>query len=193
MAGLRPAVSRPRRPAAVLRVVRPQFCLRDSPGLSRRRRVVRRRPLLRSGDGERWLAVRDMFLNEFGGYDGSEQSLWLLQAIPREWLRPGNRMSVERMGTLFGGTVDLAVQVAEDGNSLDRRCQTRQTGRQATKNPHPPPLWRQPPVGLRHRQRPSGGGAARRRCDAARSERRNASNRRSLLRGSNKSYSSHSV
>ena len=59
-----------------------------------------------------------MFLNEFGGYDGSEQSLWLLQAIPREWLRPGNRMSVERMGTLFGGTVDLAVQVAEDGNSL---------------------------------------------------------------------------
>ncbi|MFZ1932584.1 MAG: hypothetical protein WCB27_09575 [Thermoguttaceae bacterium] len=75
-------------------------------------------PSCAPGDGERWLAVRDMFLNEFGGYDGSEQSLWLLQAIPREWLRPGNRMSVERMGTLFGGTVDLAVQVAEDGNSL---------------------------------------------------------------------------
>jgi hypothetical protein len=75
-------------------------------------------PSCAPGDGERWLAVRDMFLNEFGGYDGSEQSLWLLQAIPREWLRPGNRMSVERMGTLFGGTVDLAVQVAADGNSL---------------------------------------------------------------------------
>ena len=59
-----------------------------------------------------------MFINEFGGYDGSEQSLWLLQAMPREWLRPGNRISVERMGTLFGGTVDLALQVAEDGNSV---------------------------------------------------------------------------
>jgi hypothetical protein len=75
-------------------------------------------PSCAPGDGERWLMVRNMFLNEFGGYDGSEQSLWLFQAIPREWLRPGNRMAVERMGTLFGGDVDLTAQVADDGNSL---------------------------------------------------------------------------
>ena len=75
-------------------------------------------PSCAPGDGERWLAVRNMFLNEFGGYDGTEQSLWLLQAIPREWLRPGNRMTVKEMGTTFGGTVDLTVQVAEDGNSV---------------------------------------------------------------------------
>ena len=52
-------------------------------------------PSCAPGDAERWLAVRNMFLGEFGGYDGSEQSLWLLQAIPRAWLRPGNRMTVE--------------------------------------------------------------------------------------------------
>jgi hypothetical protein len=75
-------------------------------------------PSCAPGDGERWLAIRNMFLNEFGGYDGGQQSLWLLQAIPRQWLRPGNRMTVEQMGTTFGGTVDLAVQVAADGNSL---------------------------------------------------------------------------
>jgi hypothetical protein len=75
-------------------------------------------PSCAPGDAERWLAIRNMFLNEFGGYDGSQQSLWLLQAIPREWLRPGNRMTVEQMGTTFGGSVSLAVQVAADGNSL---------------------------------------------------------------------------
>jgi hypothetical protein len=75
-------------------------------------------PSCAPGDAERWLAVRNMFLGEFGGYDGTQQSLWLLQAIPRAWLRPGNRMSVKEMGTTFGGTVDLAVQVAEDGNAV---------------------------------------------------------------------------
>jgi hypothetical protein len=75
-------------------------------------------PSCAPGEGERWLMVRNMFVGEFGGYDGSEQSLWLLQAMPREWLRPGNRMAVEKMGTLFGGTVDLALQVADDGNSV---------------------------------------------------------------------------
>jgi hypothetical protein len=74
-------------------------------------------PSCAPGDGERWLAVRNMFVNEFGGYDGTQQSLWLLQASPREWLRPGNRMAVERMGTTFGGTVNVHVQVAADGNS----------------------------------------------------------------------------
>ncbi len=75
-------------------------------------------PSCAPGDAERWLAVRNMFINEFGGYDGSQQSLWLLQAIPRAWLRPGNRMTVGKMGTLFGGTVDLTLQVADDGNSV---------------------------------------------------------------------------
>jgi len=75
-------------------------------------------PSCAPGDAERWLAVRNMFLNEFGGYDGTQQSLWLLQAIPRAWLRPGNRMTVNEMGTVFGGAVDLTVQVAEDGNSV---------------------------------------------------------------------------
>jgi hypothetical protein len=75
-------------------------------------------PSCAPGDAERWLAVRNMFLNEFGGYDGSEQSLWLLQAIPREWLRPGNRMSVRDMGTFFGGTINLRIRMADDGNSV---------------------------------------------------------------------------
>jgi hypothetical protein len=75
-------------------------------------------PSCAPGDAERWLAVRNMFVNEFGGYDGSQQSLWLLQAIPRAWLRPGNRMAVTDMGTCFGGKIDLEVQMAEDGNSV---------------------------------------------------------------------------
>jgi hypothetical protein len=70
------------------------------------------------GEGERWLALRRMFVDECGGYDGSEQSLWLLRAIPRAWLRPGNRMAVRDMGTWFGGKIDLEVQVAKDGNSV---------------------------------------------------------------------------
>ncbi|MCC6124558.1 MAG: hypothetical protein IT426_06335 [Pirellulales bacterium] len=75
-------------------------------------------PSCAPGDGERWQIIRKMFVNEFGGYDGSRQSLWLLQAIPRSWLKPGDRSSVEAMGTAFGGTVDLNLRVAADGNSV---------------------------------------------------------------------------
>jgi hypothetical protein len=70
------------------------------------------------GEGERWRAVRNMFVNELGGYDGSQQSLWLLQAIPRSWLKPGSRLSAKQMGTHFGGQVDLEVEAAKDGNSI---------------------------------------------------------------------------
>jgi hypothetical protein len=75
-------------------------------------------PSCAPGDAERWLAARGMSVREFGGYDGTPQSLWLLQAIPRAWLRPGNRLSVTDMGTFFGGKIDLDVQVADDGDSL---------------------------------------------------------------------------
>ena len=76
-------------------------------------------PSCAPGDGERWRAIRDMFVNERGGYDGSQQSLWLLQAIPRCWLKPGDRLAVKQMGTHFGGQVDLEAEVAKDGNSLN--------------------------------------------------------------------------
>ena len=69
-------------------------------------------------DAEHWRMVRDMFVREVGGYDGSEQGLFLLQAIPRSWLRPGERLAVTEMGTYFGGKISLDVQVAEDGNSV---------------------------------------------------------------------------
>jgi hypothetical protein len=59
-----------------------------------------------------------MFVNERGGYDGSQQSLWLLQAIPRSWLKPGDHLSAKDMRTYFGGHVDLEVDVAQDGNSV---------------------------------------------------------------------------
>lgn len=75
-------------------------------------------PACAPGDAERWLALRGMFVNERGGYDGSAQQLFLLQAIPREWLRPGNAMSVRGMGTWFGGKVDLTLEVSKDGNSV---------------------------------------------------------------------------
>jgi hypothetical protein len=75
-------------------------------------------PSCAPGDGDRWQLIRKMFINEFGGYDGSEQSLWLLQAIPREWLRPGNRMTVKEMGTMFGGKINLDLQMSDDGNSV---------------------------------------------------------------------------
>jgi hypothetical protein len=71
------------------------------------------------GDGIRWQAMRSMFVNERGGYDGSAQSLWLLQAIPRSWLKPGSRLAVSRMGSHFGGHVDLNAQMATDGNSVE--------------------------------------------------------------------------
>jgi len=75
-------------------------------------------PSCAPGDGERWQCIRKMFVHERGGYDGSAQSLWLLQAIPRSWLRPGDRLSVGDMGTTFGGKVDLEVDVARDGESV---------------------------------------------------------------------------
>jgi hypothetical protein len=59
-----------------------------------------------------------MFVNEIGGYDGSQQSLWLLQAIPRSWLKPGSHLSVKDMGTHFGGKVNVKIDAAEDGNSV---------------------------------------------------------------------------
>lgn len=76
-------------------------------------------PSCAPGDGVRWRAVRNMFINEMGGYDGSQQSLWLLQAIPRSWLKPGSSIGVERMGTHFGGQVDVSARVSRDGNSMD--------------------------------------------------------------------------
>jgi hypothetical protein len=75
-------------------------------------------PSCAPGDGERWQMIRRMFVNERGGYDGSQQSLWLLQAMPREWLKPGNRLAVKEMGTLFGGKIDLELEMARDGNSV---------------------------------------------------------------------------
>ncbi len=76
-------------------------------------------PSCAPGEGVRWRAVRNMFVNEMGGCDGSQQSLWLLQAIPRSWLKPGNSIGVEKMGTHFGGQVDVSARVSPDGNSMD--------------------------------------------------------------------------
>jgi len=75
-------------------------------------------PSCAPADTERWLAVRNMFVREDGGYDGSAQSLWLLQAIPREWLKPGDRLSARRIFTYFGGQIDVALHVAADGRSV---------------------------------------------------------------------------
>ncbi len=71
------------------------------------------------GDGIRWQAMRSMFVNERGGYDGSAQSLWLLQAIPRSWLKPGSTLGVDRVGSHFGGQVGLKVEIAKDGNAVE--------------------------------------------------------------------------
>lgn len=70
------------------------------------------------GDAERWRMVRAMFVNERGGGDGSQQSLWLLQAVPRSWIKPGCRMSVRGMGTSFGGKVDLSLMISAGGDSM---------------------------------------------------------------------------
>ncbi len=75
-------------------------------------------PSCAPGDGERWQIIRRMFVNERGGYDGSQQELFLLQAMPREWLRPGYRLAVRDMATWFGGKVDMTVEMAADGNSV---------------------------------------------------------------------------
>ncbi len=70
------------------------------------------------GDAVRWRAIRYMFVNERGGFDGGRQSLWLCQAIPRAWLKPGVHMGVKRMGTHLGGTVDVDTSLAQDRNSV---------------------------------------------------------------------------
>ncbi|MBI5705435.1 MAG: hypothetical protein HZC36_00415 [Armatimonadetes bacterium] len=75
-------------------------------------------PSCAPGDSERWQTIRRMFVNETGGYDGSAQSLFLLQAMPREWLKPGAKLGVKDMGTAFGGKVDLDVTVARGGSSV---------------------------------------------------------------------------
>lgn len=75
-------------------------------------------PSCAPGDGERWQIIRRMFVNERDIFEKPEQSLWLLQAIPRSWLRPGDSMSVRDMGTQFGGKVNLDVNVADDGDTL---------------------------------------------------------------------------
>ena len=59
-----------------------------------------------------------MFVNERGGHDGSQQSLWFLQAIPRCWLKPGSHLSIEQIGTRFGGRADVSADVKDDGNSI---------------------------------------------------------------------------
>jgi hypothetical protein len=75
-------------------------------------------PSCAPGDGERWRCIRNMFVNERGGYDGSQQSLWLLQAIPRNWLEPGNVLSAKDLRTHFGGSADIELKVGKDGNSV---------------------------------------------------------------------------
>ena len=74
-------------------------------------------PSCAPGDAERWQYIRRMFVNEREGWDGSQQSLWLLQALPKSWLRPGDRMAVRDMGTWFGGHINLEVNVAPDAHS----------------------------------------------------------------------------
>ncbi|MCC6445407.1 MAG: hypothetical protein IT210_18345 [Armatimonadetes bacterium] len=70
------------------------------------------------GDSERWQMSRQLFVRERGGYDGSEQELWLLQAIPRSWLRPGSRLGVRDTGTYFGGRISLSLKADEAGKSI---------------------------------------------------------------------------
>jgi hypothetical protein len=75
-------------------------------------------PSAAPGDGVRWMAIRKMFVNERGGHDGSQQSLWFLQAIPRCWLKPGSHLSIQQVGTRFGGHADVNADVNKDGNSI---------------------------------------------------------------------------
>ena len=76
-------------------------------------------PSCAPGDGERWQLMRRMFIHETGGWDGSQQDLFLLQAIPRCWLRPNDRLAVRMMKTFFGGQIDLEAETAADGNSME--------------------------------------------------------------------------
>jgi hypothetical protein len=82
-------------------------------------------PSCAPGDGERWQCIRRMLVNERDGHDGSDQSLWLFQAIPRCWLRPGDRLGAAGMGTWFGGSIDLSLQVASDGTAVTARAAWR--------------------------------------------------------------------
>jgi hypothetical protein len=75
-------------------------------------------PSCAPGDGDRWQALRRMFVNERGGLGGSQQELFLLQALPRSWLKPGDRLAARKMRSYFGGQLDLEVQVAPDGNAV---------------------------------------------------------------------------
>ncbi|MHC4403119.1 MAG: hypothetical protein ACYTG0_25945 [Planctomycetota bacterium] len=75
-------------------------------------------PACAPGEDDRWRVIRNMLVNERGGYDGSQQELFLLQAIPRGWLKPGDSLSCQDMGTHLGGHVDLDVQVADNGMSV---------------------------------------------------------------------------
>jgi hypothetical protein len=70
------------------------------------------------GEAQRWRAIRNMFVNERDGYDGGPQSLWLLQAIPRSWLKPGASLEARQMATHLGGLVDVQSRLSFDGNSL---------------------------------------------------------------------------
>jgi len=76
-------------------------------------------PACAPSEAMRWEAVRDMFVSERGGYDGSQQKLFLLQAIPQSWLLPGLRLAAQDMRTHFGGSLDLDARVADDGRSLN--------------------------------------------------------------------------
>jgi hypothetical protein len=82
-------------------------------------------PSCAPGEGERWQTIRKMFVHEHGGWDGSQQALWLLQAIPRSWLKPGDHLAVRDMGTHFGGRVHLEMEVSADGRviGIDARWQ----------------------------------------------------------------------
>ncbi|MBI4586245.1 MAG: hypothetical protein HY717_19720 [Planctomycetes bacterium] len=75
-------------------------------------------PSCAPGDGERWQCLRKMFVHEYGGWDGSKQLLGLLQALPRSWLKPGDRLAVRDLPTTFGGRVTLEVNIAPGGNAV---------------------------------------------------------------------------
>ena len=73
-------------------------------------------PSCAPGEGERWQILRRMFVNEVIGEETFRQRLFLLQALPREWLKPGCRMAMRDMGTWFGGRIDLTVEVDPAGD-----------------------------------------------------------------------------
>ncbi len=82
-------------------------------------------PSCAPGDGERWQLVRAMFVNERGGFDGSTEELFLCQALPRDWLKPGAHLGVTDMRTVFGGLIDVDLEVDRDGASCTARVSWR--------------------------------------------------------------------